>query len=645
MRRLLSLLACSAAACLLHLEARQDRADQPTFRAGVDIVDVDVSVLDRDRLPIRGLSAADFSVFDDGVRREIVAFSAVDLPAREHPTAQWITDIAPDVADNDFPKEGRLIVVLMDRSIGAEHLRTAQAFAEAVLDQMRPGDMAAVAYSTFGVPQNFTTDRRRLLAAIRQPAAGLPEGDDGAAGECYCGACSLETIDDIAEAMLPVRQRRKVLLVIGTSMSIFSNGICSGVLSPLRDRATRALQAANVTVHQFDPTGLQSLMPSASMPTPFDPNAMRTAAQRALNRKGNLAILPDSTGGRVVGDPLRPADQVATLLRESSSYYVLGFVPGAPATSKRFHRIDVKVNRRDVTLQARRGYYGPAATARSSPNRREVNRLPPVLRTAVEGLWPKSEISLAVTASPIARPKLDASTVATVVAARQEFEGGGPAFFEAPVPTRVNVLVGAFDRRGEALGTVRQTLTLTPRESGPRAFEYEVISSLDLLPGRYEVRAAVEDTRFGRSGSVYTYVDVPDYRKEDVAMSGLMIEAAPARVSAPPTPLSGLVSVVPTARRAFSRTDKVTGFVRVYQGLARPVTPGYVVARIVDDHDRPVFNQESRILSEQFGAGRALDFYVDVPVGRLAAGDYLLTVEARVGNETARRDARFRMVP
>jgi hypothetical protein len=234
--------------------------------------------------------------------------------------------------------------------------------------------------------------------------------------------------------------------------------------------------------------------------------------------------------------------------------------------------------------------------------------------------------------------------VATVVAARQTFEAGVP-LLDPPVPTTVNVLVGAFDRRGEALGTVRQTLTLTPRRAGTRTFEYEVVSQLDLAPGRYEVRAAIEDTRLGRSGSVYTYVDVPDYRDTDIEMSGLLIEALPARASAPAAPLEGLVSIVPTARRTFASTDTATGFARIYQGLTRPLTPGYVNARIVDEQDGTVFSQESRVLSEQFGAGRALDFSVDLPLRRLAAGEYLLSIEARVGTQTVRREARFRIAP
>lgn len=644
MRWRVLVLACALVAWFLRGEAaRQDQAPQPTFRAGVDLVDVDVSVIDRFRMPVRGLTADDFTVLDDGVRRPIVAFSAVDLPSRTQPTAQWITDVAADVVDNSFPPQGRLLVILLDRSLSQENVRAAQHAAEVALDQMRPGDMAAVAYATFGVPQNFTTDRERLLRAIRQPRADLPADDDGSASECYCGACSLETITDIAESLLPVRQRRKILFVIGERMAVFSTGPCGGVLTGLRDRATRALEAANVTVYQFDPTGLQTMMPGASASTAPTGDAMRTATQRELNRKGNLTILPDRTGGRVISDPVRPDEDVASILRESSSYYVLGFVPGAPPASRRLHRIEVKVNRKDVTLQARRGYYGPAA-ARRSPSGRAASDLPPVLRNAVEGLWPRTEIGLSVTAAPFAAPRLEAATVASVVAVREELDGGLPALLGPPVPTTVNVLVGAFDRNGTALGSTRQTLAIPPSLTAGRTLEYEVLSSFPLRTGRYEIRAAVEDTRLGRSGSVYTYVDVPDYRREEVGMSGLLIDASPARPSAPATALSGLVSFIPTARRTFATADKATAFVRIYQGLTRPLTPGYVVARVVDARDTQVFNQESRIVSEQFGAGRALDYYVDLPVSRLAAGEYLLTVEARVGNETARRDARFQVV-
>jgi hypothetical protein len=69
--------------------------------------------------------------------------------------------------------------------------------------------------------------------------------------------------------------------------------------------------------------------------------------------------------------------------------------------------------------------------------------------------------------------------------------------------------------------------------------------------------------------------------------------------------------------------------------------PGYVTVEILDAQDRSVFRQESRIVPDQFGASRAMDFSVNVPVARLDPGEYVLSVEARHGSDTASRDARF----
>jgi hypothetical protein len=46
--------------------APQTPQQKPTFRSSVDVVHLDVSVLDRDRKPVRGLTAKDFTVYDDG---------------------------------------------------------------------------------------------------------------------------------------------------------------------------------------------------------------------------------------------------------------------------------------------------------------------------------------------------------------------------------------------------------------------------------------------------------------------------------------------------------------------------------------------------------------------------------------------------
>jgi hypothetical protein len=49
-----------------NLRAQSPTQSAPTFRAGIDLVQLDVSVMDRDRQPVRGLTARDFQVLEDG---------------------------------------------------------------------------------------------------------------------------------------------------------------------------------------------------------------------------------------------------------------------------------------------------------------------------------------------------------------------------------------------------------------------------------------------------------------------------------------------------------------------------------------------------------------------------------------------------
>src|SRR4051812_32236930 len=100
---------------------QQPAATQPprTFQSGVDVVEVDVSVLDKDRRPVRGLAQSNFIILQDGKPRPIVAFSAVDLPERDASSARasWMRDVSPDVVTNAIRPEGRLVVIMLDWSI------------------------------------------------------------------------------------------------------------------------------------------------------------------------------------------------------------------------------------------------------------------------------------------------------------------------------------------------------------------------------------------------------------------------------------------------------------------------------------------------------------------------------------------------
>ena len=170
MRRIATLVAVAMVLIAARPHA-QTPAAQATFKGGTDLVQVDVSVLDGKRRPVRGLTAADFTVFEDGKPREIQAFSEVYLPDRVRAdVAAWVHDVPSDVALNRVAEEeGRLVLILLDRTIPTGEPSTrAKRIAEAAVKELGPDDLAAVLSTSNGANQNLTSDRTRLLRAINE---------------------------------------------------------------------------------------------------------------------------------------------------------------------------------------------------------------------------------------------------------------------------------------------------------------------------------------------------------------------------------------------------------------------------------------------------------------------------------------------
>ena len=155
---------------------------QPVFRAGIDIVQVDVSVLDRDRRPVRGLAASDFTVLEDGKPQEVMVFTAIEAPTADVPSAPWMREIPRDVRSNDLG-EARLFAIIMDDAATPPSLdmaRTARQIGHRIVEQLGPADLAAVIFTRDNrYAQDFTTERSRLRAAIDRFMPGVVYGLPG----------------------------------------------------------------------------------------------------------------------------------------------------------------------------------------------------------------------------------------------------------------------------------------------------------------------------------------------------------------------------------------------------------------------------------------------------------------------------------
>ena len=157
----------------------QDQQPRPVFKTGVELVHLDVSVLDKDRRPVRGLTAADFTITEDGKPQTIANFVAIEVPPKAPPPpAAWMHAVSPDAATNAIvtSPEGRLFVLLIDDAMippDPAMIANARKIGRGVIDRLSPNDQVAVVF-TFASrnAQDFTTDRRKLLKAIDSLSAG-----------------------------------------------------------------------------------------------------------------------------------------------------------------------------------------------------------------------------------------------------------------------------------------------------------------------------------------------------------------------------------------------------------------------------------------------------------------------------------------
>jgi hypothetical protein len=255
--------------------------------------------------------------------------------------------------------------------------------------------------------------------------------------------------------------------------------------------------------------------------------------------------------------------------------------------------------------------------------------------SAVSGILPNADITLEVATAPFAVPDSKNAAVAVALALNRSAH-------DLPRTDDVDVGVRAFTPEGKPQGSTKESGHFLLRAGADERVRYEVLSQLDLPPGRYEFRIAAHSASLGKEGSVYADVIVPDFAKEPVSLSGVIVNAIPSLPVAPAGALTTLVPIVPTSLRGFDRGTRVATFMRVYEGNKTPLAPVTLSIRIVNEQNAPMADETRTVAANQFDAKtRAADDRFDVPLTHFPLGSYLLTFQATLGKTTARRDVRF----
>ena len=659
---------------------------QPVFRAGVNVVPVEVVVVDGTGQAVHGLTQDSFRIFDRRQPQPVTVFEEVTRETPSAPGAAPAPAVHSDVADNRTATSQRLVVMVIDDlHIDKAREDRTKDLAKQVVDRIGAGGSMAVLFTSRNHSTEVTEDRATLLAAVSSLKAGqaerrpinVPEtpGGRGNNGQAYFqNIQAFKTIADAAHMLASDDLRRKTFVMLSEGVNKNMTGMFDYAMTPCEAHppvATVAgrspvvpcgasvglhqmmedMRRSNVTMYIVDPRGAVSEQDLAkeNFPAPGQMGA-RGGGVTTQGRSGDAAAAPrldsplrqfnpvrvaedglnieaEATGGFAVTNTDDFDAGIQMIAADLNHYYLLGFNPSDPSGSE-YRRLDVSVTGHpDWVLRFRRGYLPggpPAPPAGTDP--------------LISGVTPKTDLPLRLVAVPL--PATNGSTnvrvsvVLEVSAPRTALDAQG--LLHDDVTYQV---VAVLEKKAQAAARVANEAKLALKPSGtvpPSGLvSYQIPASLDLAPGTYQLRASASSTLAGKAGSVYLTVDVPDFSVAPIAVSGLAVGYADGprvATASSETPEADLgLPFVPSLDRTFAQTDTL----RTYAEITRTnlTIPVKATAAITGANGRPVVSSAQEIGANQHGR-------VDTTLSLAAVppGAYTLSVTVTDGHHNASRE-------
>ncbi len=150
--------------------------EEPVVRISTDLIQVDVTVTDKNGKVVTGLTAADFELFENGERQQISNFSfvsrtAAGVTANESPQSPGAAPVKSAQQTRPSAIRNTISIVVDDLNMSFASIYYARKALRRFVDQqMQPGDLVAIIRTGGGVGalQQFTSDKALLHAAIER---------------------------------------------------------------------------------------------------------------------------------------------------------------------------------------------------------------------------------------------------------------------------------------------------------------------------------------------------------------------------------------------------------------------------------------------------------------------------------------------
>jgi len=559
--------------------------DPDAVKISTNLIQIDVSVTDRNGRIIRDLRPDEIEIYENGKKQAISNFTFVSNVSPERDANKQDKNAIPVPASTLRPENVKRTIALVvdDITLSFESVNyVRQALKKFVNEQMVEGDLVAIIRTAGGIGalQQFTSDKRQLMAAIDRirwnrlstnvaafapiegefdtnsegfdiprtgPGDRLPELIEKENSDYRSSIFARGTMGAMAYVMrgMLTLPGRKSIMLMSDGFKIY-NTDASGIIGPTE--VYRAMQKliedankASVVVYTMDARGLQTLGYTAGdSPNTIDPVAsnelLRQRRNDFMETKESLEALANSTGGFAVVNNNDLGGGIRRVL-DDQSYYLLGYVLESEApdpTTERSSKLNIKVNRDNVNVRYRSAFFGVKEGRAGVPFR--VNQYDQIYEAlaspfAVNGITVRLNTLFAYNE----KDKSFMRSFLYVDAKQLKFDQEPDGRYTA------KLRIMALNYGDNGVASDRQDITATlqiPAEKYNSIMETGYVYGFSFpvkKAGAYQMRIAIRDERTGKVGSSNQFIEAPDLKKTPLVLSGIVLEnATPAELRAAP---------------------------------------------------------------------------------------------------------------
>jgi len=538
-------------AALAQQAGQQDQPQMTTLIMKTNLVLTNVVVRDKKGELVKGLKQSDFTIVEDKKPQAVRSFDYQNVDdaavlSEKGSTVSGKATIA-DLLEHNFAaspaqlRDHRLMVVFFDlSSMQDEDIdRAVDAAKDYVNNKMAPADLVALVSMSTGLSmdQDFTSDKAALLKGLAK-YNGTDMGSTFTVGGTGDGSNSSDdtstfTADDTEFNSLNTDRELMAIRAIARSlervdqkksMLYFSGGLTrNGIENQASLRAaTNEAAKANMAIYSVDSRGLQALPPvgDASHGSLRGTSALSgsaATAQLSANAASQetLSTLSMDTGGKAFFDSNDFGPAFQQVQHDTEAYYIIGFKSTNQAQDGSYRHLTIKVNRPDVVLTYRPGYYAPADFKHAKTEDREL-----ALTEQLRSDLPAMDVALYLQALYF---RLNDNSFYVPISL--VVPGSQVNFISGKEDKATLDIIGSVkNAQGITVGNARQTvpLVLDPAKNAKqRNIQYS--TGFTLAPGKYHLKFVVRENQTGNMGSFETDLNVPDMKKSPLKLSSIVL--------------------------------------------------------------------------------------------------------------------------